>query len=165
MSPQYARRSVAALSVLAAAIAAEASETVGASINAKGVTEIFGNHFGMPGVNATYDYVVVGGGTAGNTIAARLALDPANYSVALIEAGTFYEILSSNRTQVPGYNFEAANPTNVGTLSSMTAVQIDTEPIAVSPPTDFHYPACLIGCANSSFHRATMVVRSGMSRA
>ncbi|KAK8859779.1 hypothetical protein PGQ11_010513 [Apiospora arundinis] len=130
MSPQYARRSVAALSVLAAAIAAEASETVGASINAKGVTEIFGNHFGMPGVNATYDYVVVGGGTAGNTIAARLALDPANYSVALIEAGTFYEILSSNRTQVPGYNFEAANPTNVGTLSSMTAVQIDTEPIA-----------------------------------
>ncbi|GKU15697.1 unnamed protein product [Fusarium langsethiae] len=28
---------------------------------------------GIPGVDATYDYVVVGGGTAGNTIGYRLA--------------------------------------------------------------------------------------------
>ncbi|KAK2060031.1 oxidoreductase [Colletotrichum caudatum] len=118
---------IAALTLFAAAAT---SETIGAKINDEGVTEIFGNSFGMPGTNATYDYVVVGGGTAGNTLAARLALDPANYTVALIEAGTFYEIVTSNRTQVPGYNFEAANPTNVGTLNSLTAVQINTEPIA-----------------------------------
>lgn len=80
---------------------AAAAETVGAKINAQGVTEIFGNHFGMPGVNATYDYVIVGGGNAGNTLAARLALDGANYTVAVIEAGTFYEICPLRGLQLP----------------------------------------------------------------
>ncbi|TQV96362.1 glucose-methanol-choline (gmc) oxidoreductase [Cordyceps javanica] len=47
-----------------------------------------------------------------------LTLDTANYTVSLVEAGTFYEIASSNTTQVPGYNWAAANPTNVGTLGS-----------------------------------------------
>ncbi|KAL4919254.1 hypothetical protein BDW62DRAFT_217095 [Aspergillus aurantiobrunneus] len=37
----------------------------------------------------TFDYVVVGGGTAGVTLAARLA--QASHSVALIEAGKYYE--------------------------------------------------------------------------
>ncbi|GFF24954.1 predicted protein [Aspergillus udagawae] len=79
--------------------------TIGVGLSPSGVTELFGNSFGQPGVNATFDYIVVGGGTAGNAIAARLALDPANYSVAVVEAGSFYEILNSNRTQVPGYDF------------------------------------------------------------
>jgi len=41
--------------------------------------------FGVPGTNATFDYVVVGGGTGGIAIATRLA--QANLSVAIIEAG------------------------------------------------------------------------------
>jgi choline dehydrogenase len=45
----------------------------------------------------------VGGGTAGSVIAARLALK--GYSVAVLEAGSFYEISDGNRTQVPGYNY------------------------------------------------------------
>ncbi len=73
-----------------------------------GITKIYGNSFGVPGLNASYDYVIIGGGTAGNTIAARLAQDPANYTVAVIEAGSFYEILNGNRTQVPGYSYESA---------------------------------------------------------
>jgi choline dehydrogenase len=32
-----------------------------------------GNSFGRPNQNATYDYVVVGGGTAGLAVAMRLA--------------------------------------------------------------------------------------------
>lgn len=40
-------------------------------------------------MNITYDYVVVGGGTAGATIATRLAEQ--SFSVALIEAGSQYE--------------------------------------------------------------------------
>jgi len=47
--------------------------------------------FGAPGKNASYDYVVVGGGTGGLAIAARLAEDK-NVSVAVIEAGGFYQI-------------------------------------------------------------------------
>lgn len=54
-----------------------------------------GNSFGVPGVNATYDYVVAGGGTAGLTIAARLAEDE-NTSVAVVEAGGFYQIDNGN---------------------------------------------------------------------
>lgn len=42
------------------------------------------------GNSTTYDYIVVGGGTAGNTIAARLAQNP-KLSVAVIEAGGYYE--------------------------------------------------------------------------
>jgi len=62
-----------------------------------------GDFFGIPGANTTYDYVVVGGGTAGLAMAARLAEDP-SISVAVIEAGGFYEIENGNTSQVPGLN-------------------------------------------------------------
>lgn len=58
-----------------------------------------GNSFGVPGSNATYDYAVVGGGTAGLAIAARLAEDN-NASVAVIEAGGFYQIDNGNGRSV-----------------------------------------------------------------
>ncbi|PKX89959.1 GMC family oxidoreductase [Aspergillus novofumigatus IBT 16806] len=103
--------------------------TIGVGLSPGGVTELFGNSFGQPGVNATYDYIVVGGGTAGNAIAARLALDPANYSVAVVEAGSFYEILNSNRTQVPGYDFYSALANFVGgSLESLTNFGLQTAP-------------------------------------
>ncbi|KAF2165044.1 GMC oxidoreductase [Zasmidium cellare ATCC 36951] len=60
-----------------------------------------GNNFGLP-QNASYDYVVVGGGTAGLTIAYRLAEDGKN-SVAVIEAGGFYEQDNGNTSVVPAY--------------------------------------------------------------
>jgi choline dehydrogenase-like flavoprotein len=41
--------------------------------------------------DAGFDYVIVGGGTAGLTLAARLSEDPST-SVAVIEAGTYYSI-------------------------------------------------------------------------
>ena len=66
------------------------------------VGSILGTSFGAPGTNASYDYVIVGGGTAGLTIATRLASDP-TVSVAVIEAGGFYEIDNGNRSVVPGY--------------------------------------------------------------
>lgn len=65
-------------------------------------TTTIAQSFGIPGVNATYDYIVVGGGTAGLTIASRLAAEP-SISVAVIEAGGFYEANDSNVSVVPGY--------------------------------------------------------------
>lgn len=44
---------------------------------------------GGPLVDATFDYVVVGGGTGGSVIATRLAQQ--SFKVALVEAGGYYE--------------------------------------------------------------------------
>ncbi|KAK6412429.1 hypothetical protein LTR81_013556 [Elasticomyces elasticus] len=75
-----------------------------------------GSSFAVNGENATYDYVIVGGGTAGLAIATRLAQGE-RYSVAVLEAGGFYEIDNGNRSVVPGYDFysngatlDGANP-------------------------------------------------------
>ena len=57
-------------------------------------TRLIGSSFGVAG-NASFDYVVVGGGTAGLTITARLAADP-SLSVAVVEAGAFYEVDNGN---------------------------------------------------------------------
>lgn len=71
--------------------------------------------FGKAGSNATFDYVVIGGGTAGLVVAARLA--QASHSVAVIEAGGFYQD-AGNFSTVPAYGvFSAgANPEDVDPL-------------------------------------------------
>ncbi|KAL9029853.1 MAG: hypothetical protein Q9180_006978 [Flavoplaca navasiana] len=76
-----------------------------------GSGQVLGSTFGLPGANATFDYVVVGGGTAGLAIATRLALDP-SLSVEVVEAGGFYEIGNGNRSIVPTYAtyFTGSNP-------------------------------------------------------
>ncbi|KAF2676342.1 GMC oxidoreductase [Lentithecium fluviatile CBS 122367] len=50
--------------------------------------------------NASYDYVVIGGGTAGLALAARLSVSA---SVAVIEAGGLYEKDNGNQSVVPYY--------------------------------------------------------------
>ncbi|KAL9563845.1 hypothetical protein ACKAV7_012017 [Fusarium commune] len=55
---------------------------------------------GIPGVDAAYDYVVVGGGTAGNTLGYRLA--KAGHTVAIVEAGAFLEISKPVLATTPG---------------------------------------------------------------
>ncbi|EED15719.1 GMC oxidoreductase, putative [Talaromyces stipitatus ATCC 10500] len=62
---------------------------------------LLGSHFGPPATNATFDYVIAGGGNTGLTIATRLAQTGA--SVAVIEAGGFYEVDNGNLSIVPGY--------------------------------------------------------------
>ena len=64
---------------------------------------LLGTSFGIPGTNATFDYVVVGGGNAGLTIASRLAQN-STASVAVVEAGGFYEVDNGNYSVVPGYS-------------------------------------------------------------
>ncbi|OCL10908.1 GMC oxidoreductase [Glonium stellatum] len=68
-----------------------------------GAYPLLGSSFGVP-LSASYDYVIVGGGTAGLTVAARLAEDP-SLIIAVIEAGSFYEISNGNLSQIPAYDF------------------------------------------------------------
>ena len=63
---------------------------------------LLGSSFGLPGANQTFDYVVLGGGNAGLTIATRLA---ETATVAVIEAGSFYEISNSNISQIPLFDY------------------------------------------------------------
>ena len=55
-----------------------------------------------PKFGQNFDYVIVGGGTAGLVLANRLT-EQSSVTVAVIEAGTFPEDVVGNRTQVPGY--------------------------------------------------------------
>ncbi|KAF2135275.1 GMC oxidoreductase [Aplosporella prunicola CBS 121167] len=65
-----------------------------------GHTRLAGTSFGVSGINATFDYVIVGGGTAGLTVASRLA-EYGKFSVAVVEAGGFAEIENGNLSQIP----------------------------------------------------------------
>lgn len=67
--------------------------------------DLLSSHFGAYGwPGQSFDYVIVGGGTAGLAMARRLSEDGSN-SVAVIEAGGFYEIDAGNATEVPMYLF------------------------------------------------------------
>lgn len=61
------------------------------AVVAQSPLDSFATSFGTPGKNASYDYVIVGGGTGGLAIAARLA-ENRNTSMAVIEAGGFYQV-------------------------------------------------------------------------
>lgn len=65
-------------------------------------TQLIGSHFGIPDIPLTYDYVVIGGGTAGLVVAHRLASN-SSFSVAVIEAGGFYEMDNGNFSEIPAY--------------------------------------------------------------
>lgn len=61
---------------------------------------LLGSHFGIPGLPGSFDYVIVGGGTGGLAVARRLA-ENASFSVAVVEAGDFYEFSNGNLSQIP----------------------------------------------------------------
>lgn len=84
----------------------------------------------------TFDYVVIGGGTAGLTMAVRLA-ENSFFSVAVIEAGGFYEQDNGNISVVPGYCtvHSGTDPADVNPLVDWGFV---TEPLKVwIPLSDF----------------------------
>ena len=64
-----------------------------------GSQRLIGSSFGVPG-NQLFDYVIVGGGTAGLVLANRLS-ENSDFSVAVIEAGGFYETDNGNLSQIP----------------------------------------------------------------
>lgn len=76
-----------------------------------------GYTYGTPDHDATFDYVIVGGGTAGLTLATRLAANP-SLSIAVIEAGGFYEADAGNVSVVPAYDalFAGTSPSDTNPL-------------------------------------------------
>ncbi|KAF9882808.1 hypothetical protein FE257_005140 [Aspergillus nanangensis] len=101
-----------------------------------------GNPAWLPSFNASFDYIVVGGGTAGTILALRLA--EAKFSVALVEAGDFYEI------KFPVMKIPAAASFGIGSDPN-SKIPIDWGFVARGVPginhRDVHFPRgkCLGG--------------------
>lgn len=121
--------------------------------------KILGNSFGIPGTNATFDYVVIGGGNAGLTIASRLA-ENKSASIAVVEAGGFYEIDNGNYSVVPGYSsqFTGSKP---DAYNSLIDWDFSTESQPGLGGRKLHYARgkTLGGCSARNFmlyHRPTV---------
>ena len=87
------------MAVLQTALALLASGLLSEKVEAQNVS--YPSYQNLP---RTFDYVIVGGGPGGLTLANRLTEDPA-VSVAVVEAGTFYQNIIGNQSTVPGYDF------------------------------------------------------------
>ncbi|KAK0745015.1 hypothetical protein B0T21DRAFT_326033 [Apiosordaria backusii] len=110
-----------------------------------------GNLQGEFGISATFDYVIVGGGTAGLALANRLSEDP-NISVAVVEAGSFYQITNPvlGRTPVGDVLFVGSDPSDTNPLVDWNFV---TEPQAGANGRRIHYARgkCLGGSSARNF--------------
>lgn len=101
---------------------------------------LFSSAFGYPGRDANYDYVVVGGGTAGLTLASRLAATSA--SVAVVEAGGFYEVENGNNSVVPLLSLTGIafiDPTPEFTPQPLMDWSLVSEPIPGAGGRRVHY--------------------------
>jgi choline dehydrogenase len=96
-------------SVAAAALQSQSREK-------RQLTGLLGSLEGILGVDQVFDYIVVGGGTGGLTVAKRLAED-SSVTVAVIEAGTLYEVGDPILLQTP-----AGDTTFVGTAETLPTV-------------------------------------------
>ena len=149
--------------------------------NDQSPTRLYSTAFGIPGQDAVYDYAgkkifpprfvflrlttrrkVVGGGTAGITIAARLA-ENSSLSVAIIEAGGFYEVENGNYSVLPGLFF--ASPFYATTEIFPEQPFVDWGLVSASQAgalnRKIHYVQCKTLSGSSAlnamaYHRATL---------
>ncbi|KAI2610507.1 GMC oxidoreductase [Hypoxylon sp. NC1633] len=99
MTKMYAFQVSALVAAILPSLSVRAAPVVGDS----SITGILGSSFGIPGQDYEFDYVVVGGGQAGLTVAGRLA-ENRSVSVGVIEAGSFYEISNGNLSEIPSFD-------------------------------------------------------------
>ncbi|KAI6408869.1 hypothetical protein MCOR20_005236 [Pyricularia oryzae] len=103
------------------------------------------------GGSPQFDYVIVGGGTAGLALANRLSAD-ASISVAVVEAGTYYEVTQPLIASTPAGDtlFVGSDPSDTNPLVDWDFV---TEPQAGANGRKIHYARgkCLGGSSARNF--------------
>jgi len=114
------------------------SSPTGQSDEKRQLNGFFGSLAGLVGVSATYDYVIVGGGTAGLTMASRLS-EKRGISVAVIEAGTLYQVHNTTNPQLPSseltYFSRSRIPYSAPRLREMCSGADQTQQIPILPLT------------------------------
>ncbi|KAH7117032.1 glucose-methanol-choline oxidoreductase [Dendryphion nanum] len=120
---------------------------------------LLGSSFGIPGLNSTFDYVIIGGGTAGLALANRLTISGTN-TVAVIEAGSFYELGNGNQSQIPRNVWNGAGKT-LTDANPLVDWMFETEPEMGIGGVRMHYTRgrCLGGSSARNhmvYHRATV---------
>lgn len=111
-------------SLVAVVLCAAAEASIISQFSAPGI--LTGNSFGIPFTNETYDYVIIGGGLAGSVIASRLT-EHSNATVAIVEAGNFYELSNGNYSQIP-YFSEQWVGSELGPFNPLIDWGLDTTP-------------------------------------
>lgn len=84
-------------------------------------------NMGLPGIESSFDYIIVGGGTSGLAVASRIAQDR-SVSVAIVEAGGLYEIESGLYSIAPGFAAAANTGTDPDDDSLLVDWNFDTVP-------------------------------------
>ncbi|CAL3966154.1 unnamed protein product [Diplocarpon coronariae] len=106
---------------------------------------------GVVGVTSTYDYVIVGGGTAGLAMASRLSENP-SISVAVVEAGSLYQVTNPLLSSTPAGDvfWAGSNPSDTNPLVDWNFV---TAPQAGAQNRKIHYARgkCLGGSSARNF--------------
>lgn len=96
-----------------------------------------GSSAGDLGKDAAFDYVIIGGGTAGLVMANRLSAQP-GITVAVIEAGTFYQITNPIIGNTPAGDtlFAGSSPLDTNPLVDWNFV---TQPQSGANGRRIHY--------------------------
>ena len=89
-------------------------------------------------MNASFDYVIVGGGTAGLTLATRLAQN-GTFSVAVVEAGGFYELENGNVSQIPALAHSGTQTNTVEGVNPLVDWRFVTTPQPGAAGRSVHY--------------------------
>lgn len=95
-----------------------------------------GSLAGKPGINQTFDYVVIGSGTSGSAIGVRLA--EAGHRVAILEAGEFYELGEPFFATTPGGDFSFVGA-DMSDTDPLTDWAIQTTPQTGANGRALHY--------------------------
>ncbi|RYP72912.1 hypothetical protein DL771_003950 [Monosporascus sp. 5C6A] len=124
---------------------------------------LIGSHFGVPGLDARYDYVILGGGTAGLTMARRLAENP-ECTVAVVEAGDFYEFANGNNTAVPGLSsaFLGSNPVRRNPLLDWYQPFVP-QPVTTVLPHYLSFKLGSLSSAETAYLREALVRTTNMN--
>ena len=126
-------------------------ETVDSTLQGEGLIDsTLGAVEGILGEDQTFDYVVVGGGTAGNAIGVRLA--EAGHSVAIIEAGGFYEVEKPVLGTTPAGSFLGIGSSSIDQVVT-TDWGFETEPQPYLNGRRIHYARgkCIGGSSALNF--------------